>query len=403
MIPRYSHPLVSELYSDEWTYGAWLEIEQQTLYQQRKWGTVPGPTTDGIAAWLGRVYMNDTTSGEIRAIERTETHHDVAAFLLYLRRARANEDGKWIHYGLTSSDLVDTAQAMRFKRLYMALNELLRDLVGSIASWTEEDQPMLGRTHGQPAEPTSIRVRAVHWVATIEEAMRALRWHTRAMCTMKLSGPVGTFAHNPPEVEAAVADLLGLIPRGAGASQVVPRTSLALWASSAATLVHGLAKIGTDLRLLNMTGEVSWEREPGHVGSSAMPHKNNPIEAEQLSGLARLAAGYAAMLQPLDLWLERDISNSGPERVAVPDLWHVLFHAISKTVAVMETLELQPFIIEMHLMNDANAAWSHKETLAAIQDGETYEDARTMGREVQVESYDVVGDARWFTKQYPTS
>jgi adenylosuccinate lyase len=400
MIPRYSDSLVDRLYSDEWTFDAWLGIERAALAAQIQNGVVPEEARL-LWRWLEKCHSDEETASWIRVLERTETHHDVAAFLKHWRMARGQDDAKWLHYGLTSSDLVDTTQALRFRRLHVEYRDRAQELLSAILRWTEVDQPMLGLTHGQPGEPTSIRARAFGWIAEIEHGLQAVSRQNRAMQVMKLSGPMGTFAHNPPEVEATVAIELGLIPMGAGATQILPRSALSLWASSCAALVAACSKVAHDLRLLNSSDELFWPRAGEHVGSSAMPHKNNPIEAEQVRGMARLARGYAAALEADPLWLERDISNSSVERVAVPDLWHTVFHAMKLTTRALTDMELRPLVIEERLMNRANEAWSHKTTLMAIADGESYDEAREFGREVQIESYDILEDARWFTRQYP--
>lgn len=401
MIPRYSHPVVAELWSDRWTYSAWLTIEQTVLVAQRERGLVPKDETDVLAAWFDQCHVGDSSVEWIQKLERNLTHHDVAAFLYYWRDARRDADAKWIHYGLTSSDLVDTAQAMRFKSMYPVYTDAVRRMMLAIARWTEVDQPMLGSTHGQPGEPTSIRARAHGWLAEVEEPLYLVQRQTRAMQRMKLSGPMGTFAHNPPELEAEVAVALRLIPMGAGATQIVPRSTLAVWASSCSALLAAYHKIAHDLRLLAAAGEVTWKREDGHVGSSAMPHKNNPVEAEQIGGLARLARGYAAALEEAPLWLERDISNSSVERVAVPDLWHVVMRATKQMEWLLADMELRADNIEIDLALSANDAWSHRTRLAEIADGATFDDATDIALGNQVESYDILGDARWFTRQYP--
>lgn len=401
MIPRYSHPIVSELWSDEWTYGAWLRIEQLTLSAQIQRKIVP-EQAEAFEAWLGQCHVDSETTDWIRTLERTETHHDVAAFLKHWRMARGQEDAKWLHYGLTSSDLVDTAQAMRFRQMRRTFGDAAREMLSAAGKWTEVDQPMLGVTHGQVGEPTSMRARAFGWIAEIEGPLQSVVRQTRAMELMKLSGPMGTFAHNPPQIEVEVATALGLHPIGPGATQILPRSPLSLWASSCAALLAAYAKVAHDLRLLNAGSEVGWVREVGHIGSSAMPHKNNPIEAEQLGGLARMARGYAAMLDlSAPLWLERDISNSGPERVAVPDLWHTVMRATSLLTHVLVHMELRPPNIELNMAQYSNVAWSHRVRLAEIADGATYEDATAIALDNQFESYDVVGDAKWFTRNYP--
>lgn len=392
--------MVTQLWSDEWTYDAWVEIERQVLDAQRRHGVVPAEPASELLSRLRKYHFDIEAAGQVRVIERT-TKHDVAAFLKYIRD---NETyGQWLHFGLTSSDLVDTTQGMRFRELHKLLLHDLGELMSQVTRWTTHDVPMVGRTHGQPAEPVSMRTRAWSWVALLGEPVATLTRMFRRMQVAKLSGPVGTFAHNPPQVEIDVAMELHLQPMGAGATQIVPRSGLALMASAASVFAAACAKIAMDLRLMNLAGEARWVQSNGQVGSSSMAHKNNPIVAEQIRGLAQMVAGYAHMLQPLDLWLERDISNSSVERVAVPDLLHVLFRLINQMTELLRTLDLRQPIISINLEDNANALWTHRSTLDAIRDGYGFDEAREFGRENQVESYDLDGDARWFLRNFPQS
>src|SRR6185295_1301392 len=168
-----------------------------------------------------------------------------------------------------------------------------------------------------------------------------------------------------------------------------------------ATLLSAYSKIATDLRLMSMRDEVYWPRGSDHVGSSAMAHKNNPVEAEQMVGFAQMARGFAAMVQPLDLWLERDISHSSVERVAVPDLWHLLFVGTTRMTKLLEEATLRPLMAEQHLTDESNAAWTHMVTLDAIRDGMGWQEARDFALGFDTESYDVMGDARRFMDNYP--
>jgi adenylosuccinate lyase len=189
---------------------------------------------------------------------------------------------------------------------------------------------------------------------------------------------------------------------GEGASQVTPRTHLALWASAAAAFAAACSKIATDLRLMHLLGEVHMAWGEGQIGSSAMAHKRNPIVAEQLTGMARVVQGYASMLQPLDLWLERDISNSSVERIAVPAIWHLLFHVTKQTTELLRSMQLDENLATERMADNANALWTHKITLESIRsNGMSYDEAREYALEFDIESYDIMGDARWFTRNYP--
>lgn len=403
MIPRYAHPDVTELWSPQWTYSTWLNVESTVLFRQLDQALVPKtPETEQLSLWLrtnGHNLLDLRALNEIAELEKT-TKHDVVAFLTWLRSKALDDSGRWLHFGLTSSDLVDTTQGLRFRALHKELTRALDKLDEALARWLADRRVALGRTHGQPAEPVGVFTRARHWQANLDTATEALLRHTLDLGVAKLSGPVGTFAHNPPDLEAAVALDLGLWPVGPGASQVAPRADLALWASAAAALAASCNKVAVDLRLLNLTGEVTWRQTEGQVGSSSMPHKNNPIVAEQVTGLSRLVAGYAQALQPLDLWLERDLSSSCVERVAVPDLWHVLLRLLEQTAWLLEHAELTFQRTEV-LERWANEAWTHRETLDWIRDGYSFVQSRDAGETVQVESYDLQGDAKWFTRNYP--
>lgn len=401
MDPRYQHPQVTELWSPAWTYDAWWRIETETLRAQRRsWLDGQNAEMAGSAkllTWLEGCHVQGEAAGEIQAIER-RTHHDVAAFLEWLRLGSPGDSGRWIHYGLTSSDLVDTAQALRFRALEGTLHSAMSELYESLAWYIDVQTPVLGRTHGQPAEPMPLMARATHWWELIWYAHADLRLATERMQRMKLSGPVGQFAHNTPEVEAAVAAALKLEPQGAGSSQIVPRVHLSHWADAAARLAAACAKVAMDVRLMLLLGEVKEKRPEGQVGSSSMAHKTNPIRAEQITGMQRLAAGYASMLRPLDLWLERDISNSSVERVAVPDLWHTTFHVIHQTTRLLRSLDFGQLPLDA-LAKAKHLPFVHTATLEGIQDGLTVEQARH--RAQMAPARHSMQDYTWFGRNYP--
>lgn len=384
MDTRYLHPDVTELWSRKWTLYTWMHILTCTLIHQRTYKVLPLDLTENIAEQLPTLTMGRSlTPTDLNDLDEIElrTQHDVAAFLEWMRgevdRVPGLEgEGRWIGYGLTSSDLVETAQGLRFTAMYATLSDELTGLVSELTRWSIDDTPILGRTHGQIAEPMTMRARAWHWQTLTSWAAGDLLTNTKRMRLCKLSGPTGTFAHNPPMVEVALAVGLGLQPLGAGASQIVPRSALAAWANSAAGLVQALAKIAQDIRLMNLLGEAVVPFAAGQVGSSAMAHKQNPIQAEQVAGLARLAQGYAVMLQPVDNWLERDISMSSVERVAVPDLWHVVLRAIKVVTDLLKGLELDRVAIDQQFDAAGIKPLTLEFALEAIASGESWEQAR---------------------------
>lgn len=379
----------------------WWEIERAVAYEQQATGQIPANETEALIHEKSQPRFSEADVRITQEIEET-ARHDVAAFLEFVRDWYGEPEGRWIHYGLTSSDLVDTAQGMRFKTLWPYLMSALDGLVAEVGAWSECRDVVLGRTHGQVGEPITIGTRAAHWAALVSQASYGLVGASDRMTKAKLSGPMGTFAHNPPELEARVAGRLGLQAQGRGASQIVPRGALADWASNAARMVQACAKIAMDLRLMNLLGEVQVAQSKGQVGSSAMAHKNNPIRAEKIGGMARLAAGYASMLQPLDLWLERDISNSSVERVAVPDLWHVLLHTLEQTALLLRETELDMNGIKDSIDEAGGLEMVSYLTLAGVREGRTVSDAREWAVRNSSRKIQPI-DPSYFTRNYPYS
>jgi len=377
MDTRYQHPQVTDLWSREWTLDAWWRIEQALARAQSDTFTGPDqlspPAIDRRFIFETKIDFTDAVE-EIDKIEE-RTRHDVAAFLQFVRSRVPAQSARWIHFGLTSSDLVDTAQALRFKYMLGTLRPALSILSDAIAWWRDSKQMVLGRTHGQPAEPISMGMRAEHWYSLYNSAEDWLIGATDDMVFGKMSGPVGNFAHNSPWIESRVMQELGLVGQGQGATQIVPRVRLARWATCAAQLVAVCAKIAMDMRLMLLLGEARELKGPGQVGSSAMAHKKNPIRAEKITGLQRVAAGYAGMLQPLDLWLERDISNSSVERIVVPDLWHVLMHVIEETTSMVRAFEVG-YRGDVALANHIGEANVHRVTLVGIERGMSVDESR---------------------------
>ncbi len=402
MDTRYEHPDVRHAYSPEWTYARWLQVEKTTLAVQVV--TEGHPLADSQEALELLDLLNDPTYlvgvdvDEVARRERT-TRHDVVAFLDYVREKVGQDYGRWLHWGLTSSDVVDTTQGLRFKYLHKTLLAELSELVSELTRLTLSDEPLVGRTHGQVAEPTTLRVRAHHWLGELGYWVALLSRSTSTVEVCKLSGPVGTYAHTPPGVEAAVARELGLRPHGLGASQVALRAPLAAWATAAAGVVEACAKIAVDVRLSKLTGEFRSGILDGQVGSSAMPHKKNPIQEEQVGGLVRLARGYAQALQPLDLWLERDLSNSCVERVAVPDLWHVLLHTVKQTSSFLSLLSVNEDEVHAQYLEAGNKLLTSQLTLDFLDQSVSHQDARARALKSHVVA--VPETALHFTRNYP--
>lgn len=315
MIPRYSLPEMSAIWSEERKLAAWKEVEALVVAAWAERGVAP---TDAAEAAAAAPVPTPAQVAEREAV----TDHDMAAFVDVLAGSVAT-GGEWIHHGLTSSDVLDTAGGVVMKEaatLLLARVERLFDVVKTQAL-RHRDTVMLGRTHGIWAEPTSFGLKLATWAFEIERAHRRLAAARQAVAVGKLSGAVGTYAHCPPDVERYVCDRLGLAIEPAS-SQITMRDRHAEFLSTIALTGASIERFATEIRHLQRS-EVGEVREPfrtGQKGSSAMPHKRNPIRSERMTGMARLLRGYAQVgLENVALWHERDISHSSAERVALPD------------------------------------------------------------------------------------
>lgn len=379
MDPRYQDEHVLNLWSTTTRHQHWLTIGRTVVdVQARVLGTIPRDAAERI--------LNDgpgvdehwprVRSENILDLEQV-TRHDVAAFLQWWR-SKLGDDARWVHFGLTSSDLVDTAAGLRFvgirDRIWQATEDLLEAL--GVLVRRHGRTPVLGHTHGQPAEPTSLGIRADGWFRMVSRCVGRLWMFWNGLEVAKLSGPVGTYAHNGPDLEQWVASQLGLRPAGPGHTQVVARDALAAWATATAQLVGAIGKLAVDFRLMAHRGEVSEGWPDGRVGSSAMPHKVNPVTAEKIGGMVRLAHGYASMLQPVDLWDERDISHSSVERVAVPDLLHTLLHALNSAVDLLTHAQWDTGRMRRNLADAGKLPYTAWYALEAARDGLGPEAAR---------------------------
>jgi adenylosuccinate lyase len=342
VIPRYSPPAMAALFSDQARFAMWLRVE---LLATEGWvavGDVPAE-----AAEVCRAKAPTVDAAFVEAVARREqvTDHDVAAFVDVVQEAIGQPEGSWIHYGLTSSDVVDTALCATLTRASDLLIEAGEELVAALKARAREhiDTPVTGRTHGMHAEPTTFGAKFSLWALQAERDVVRLRTARERVAVGKLSGAVGTYSNIDPSVEAYVCRSLGLIPTPA--TQVVARDRHAeyLWACAAVGATIEL--IATEVRHMARSelGEVEEPFKPGQKGSSAMPHKRNPILSERLCGLARVLRGYlSAGLEDVALWHERDISHSSVERVVLPDASLLTLYMLEKTKGLVEGLVIHP-------------------------------------------------------------
>lgn len=339
MDDRYTDTHIADLWSRYHTIALWARVEAEAAMAQARQGLIPRDAAHAIRAGLDKMVKHlevpELHRALILSLDATEAdvRHDVVAFLRCASEFIDQNGRDWLHFGLTSSDLVDSANSIRLQHADTHIYHLVESLSAVLAQGVIEHvrTPMLGRTHGQPAEPTTLGVRFHQWRENLDRALNRANYLSIGAMIGKISGPVGTYAHSPLQVELDVANHLGMYLDPGTATQVVARDGLAAYASALAGVVAACGRIATDFRLMAARGEAHEQFGPDQVGSSSMPHKRNPITAEKICGMVRLARGYAAMLQPVDLWEDRDISHSCVERVALPDLLHTVCHALRCT------------------------------------------------------------------------
>jgi adenylosuccinate lyase len=375
MIPRYSLPEMESIFSDESKFRRWLEIELLATEAHASLGVVSD--ADATTCRTNAPAVDASFIDAVLERERT-TDHDVAAFVDVMQERIGRPAGSWIHYGLTSSDIVDTAWCWMMRDaadlLIDGTSALLRTVV-SIAKH-HRDTVMIGRTHGIHAEPTTFGTKVALWALQIERDRQRLKAARRAIAVCKLSGAVGTYSNIDPKIEEIVGTKLGLTP--VPATQVISRDRHAEFVWACTSLGATCEMIAVELRHLQRTevGEVEEGFKAGQKGSSAMPHKRNPISAETISGLARVLRGnLQAALQDVALWHERDISHSSVERVILPDssiLAHYMVHRLRR---LLEGLQVHPERMRENLHSSRGLVFSQPVLLALVQAGLARDDA----------------------------
>ena len=338
MIPRYTNPEMGAIWSDARRYETWLEVELAATDALAEAGVVPPADARALRA------RASFDIARIDEIEKT-TQHDIIAFTTAVAE-RAGEPARWLHFGLTSSDVLDTALALQMRQSCDLLLKDVDAVLEAIAKRAEEHRktPMIGRTHGVHAEPMTLGVKLALWHAEMQRNRLRLERARAVVAVGKISGAVGTFAHLDPAIEAAVCRTLGLTPAPVS-SQVIQRDRHAELMTTLAILGASLEKFALEIRGLQKTeiGEVEEPFGKGQKGSSAMPHKRNPIACEQICGMARLIRGNAhAALENIALWHERDISHSSVERVILPDSFIALDHMLRRFARIVTGMVVYP-------------------------------------------------------------
>jgi adenylosuccinate lyase len=371
MIRRYTHPEMGAIWSEERRYQTWLEVELAATDAMADAGLVPADAARELRA---RAAFDVS---RIEEIEQT-TQHDVIAFTTAVAE-RVGDAARWLHFGLTSSDVIDTAQALQMREACELIVKGLAGLMDAVRQRADEHRrtPMIGRTHGVHAEPMTFGLKLALWYAELQRNLdRVLR--ARAIVSVgKLSGAVGTFAHLDPSIEARVCERLGLEPAPV-ASQVIQRDRHAELLMALAITAASLEKFALEIRGLQKTeiGEVEEPFGKGQKGSSAMPHKRNPIGCEQITGLARLLRGNAmAALENIALWHERDISHSSVERVILPDSFIALDHMLRRFTRIVRGMVVYPDRMRENLERSRGVVFSGTVLLELAKRGVSREQA----------------------------
>ncbi|PYX26625.1 MAG: adenylosuccinate lyase [Acidobacteria bacterium] len=371
MIPRYTRPEMALIWSDENRFRTWLAVEVAATETLAEAGIVP---KDAAQAIRERASFNVERIFEIEA----EVKHDVIAFTTAVAEI-VGPHSRWFHYGLTSNDVVDTAQALLIQQassLIAADLERLSDVLEQRA-WEFKDTPMIGRTHGVHAEPITFGFKIANWYSETQRNIARFKAASEDLRVGKFSGAVGTFAHLSPELEEKICARLGL-KAAAVSSQVIQRDRHAHYLATLAVIASTLDKIATEIRHLQRT-EVREAEEyfsEKQKGSSAMPHKRNPVTSEQISGLARVVRSNAqAGLENVALWHERDISHSSAERVIIPDSTTLANYLLNKTASLIETMFVYPERMLSNLQGTRGLVFSGQLLLDLVEAGVSREDA----------------------------
>ena len=394
MIPRYTLPEMAAVFSDTARFGRYLEIELLATEAHAALGVV---SASDAAACRERAPKVDDAF--VHAVDEREkiTDHDVAAFVDVVQAAIGAPAGTWIHYGLTSSDVVDTAWCWMLRDacdlLLQAADDLLVTLVG--LARTHRDTVMIGRTHGVHAEPTTFGAKVALWALQVDRDRQRLRAARDTVGVCKLSGAVGTYSNIDPAVEAHVATALGL--RAVPATQVIARDRHAEFLYACAAVGSTMELIAVELRHLQRTEvrEVQEGFRAGQKGSSAMPHKRNPISAETISGLSRVLRGnLQAGLQDVALWHERDISHSSVERVVLPDSALLAYYVMRRMTRLLQSLQVFPDRMLTNLWASHGLVFSQPVLLGLVSAGMTRDDAYRVVQELAATAWDEGRDFR---------
>src|SRR5436190_7391122 len=377
MVPRYSRPEMTDIWSAENRYRIWWQIEVFAAEAMGRIGMIPAEDAATIRAAYNRDALGEIVIDAIDAIEAV-TKHDVIAFLTWAGE-KLGPERRWLHQGMTSSDVLDTALAVQLKQ---SADLLIRDLDGLLAvlkrrAFEHKLTPTIGRSHGIHAEPTTFGLKLAQAYAEFARNRERVVAARDDVATCAISGAVGTFANVPPEVEEHVAGELGLDVEPVS-TQVIPRDRHAFFFATLGVIASSIERLATEIRHLQRTEVLEAEEyfSPGQKGSSAMPHKRNPVLTENLTGLARMVRGYVTpALENVALWHERDISHSSVERYIGPDATITLDFALARAAGVVDKLLVYPERMKENLESTHGLVHSQRVLLALTQAGVSSEEA----------------------------
>src|SRR3989304_780715 len=388
MIERYTLPEMGKLWSEEAKFSKWLEIELLACEAYVKLGQVPRK------AYLKIKRKAKFDIERILELER-RTQHDLVAFLSNLAE-NIGEEAKYLHYGMTSHDVEDTALSLRMREAGKIISDDLNNLSSVLKKKAQsyKHTPIMGRTHGVHAEPTSFGLKLALWYEEIHRNQERLQHAIQSISVGRIAGSVGNFAHISPKVEEFVCKKLGLKPDKVS-TQILQRDRHAQYLTTLAIIAGTLEKIALEIRNLQRT-EILEVEEPfaeGQKGSSSMPHKRNPIICERICGLARvLRSNSIAALENIPLWHERDISHSSAERIIIPDSFILLDYMLEKSIFVIEGLNVIESNMKRNLMKYGGIIFSQRVLLELIKKGMKREDAYALVQKAALKAWNDEGD-----------
>ncbi len=392
MINRYSRQIMRDVWSDQSKYAIWFEIEMLAHEAMESIGLIENGLTKKIRDKLKDIIFDEARISEIES----KTHHDVIAFLTFISEKIGEKQARYLHQGMTSSDILDTCLCIQLKKASQLIREDLDALLQELLKKAEEYKylPTIGRSHGIHAEPTTVGLKFAQAYAEFDRALKRMEIAEKEISICALSGSVGTFANIDPRIEKYVAKKLNLNIETIS-TQIIPRDRYAYFFTTLGVLAGSIERISTEIRHLQRTevDEMSEQFQKGQKGSSSMPHKRNPVLTENLTGIARLIRGAVTpALENISLWHERDISHSSVERVIGPDTTILLDFALSRLTNVVKNIVVNKKNIKANLDKLNGLIYSQRILLMLTQKGVSREDSYDIVQKNASKSWDNQSD-----------